>query len=80
MGPKAALIQSKADIDQANGLAQTAINRLSGVIQSPAYDPFEVALSQLQGTGGNPGVLDGVSQELAALIAQTPDDAEQEAQ
>ena len=75
MGPKAALIQSKADIDQANGLAQTAINRLSGVIQSPAYDPFEVALSQLQGTSETPGILTGLSCQLDALITQTPDDA-----
>ena len=71
---KTALIQAKADLDQANGLAQTAINSLSGIIGADAYQPFANVLAELQPGTGGPGLLNGLSTQLQALIDATPDD------
>ncbi len=78
---KQTLIQAKADLDQANGLAQTAINSLSGVITpDSAYQPFAAVLQELQpesmgGTRGN-GILNDLSAQLQTLIDAIPDDPE----
>jgi len=71
---KAQLIQAKADIDQGNGLAQTAINSLSGIITGDAYQPYGDVLAELQPGPGGPGLLNALVKQLQALIDQTPDD------
>lgn len=89
---KATLIKAAQDLRDGNGLAQTAINSLSGVIPEEQYKPFEKGLQVLQGkvTGDSselwqmlttpPGPLEGLAKMLDDLIAVTPDDPAQDGQ
>lgn len=45
---KEKLIKAKSDLDEANGLAQSAINGLSGVLAADVYGPFYDVLTALQ--------------------------------
>jgi hypothetical protein len=78
---KQQLIDAKAELDEANGQAQSAINSLSGIIPEPTYKQFTDVLKELQpesmgGTRG-PGILNALSAQLQTLIDATPDDAGQ---
>jgi len=67
------LIKAKADLDEANGLAQSAINGLSGILPADVYSPFYDVLTSLQPGPSGPGTLNTLSKKLQELIDATPD-------
>jgi len=66
------LIKAKADLDEANGLAQSAINGLSGVLPADVYKPFYDVLTSLQPGTAGPGTINTLSRKLQELIDSTP--------
>jgi hypothetical protein len=60
------MLQAATDLRTGDGLAQSAINRLSGLIQGPAYQPFADELAGLQGRDKDGNQIQGQGLEAAA--------------
>jgi hypothetical protein len=60
------LQQCATDLRTGDGLAQTAINRLSGMITGTAYQPFADELAGLQGRDADGNQIEGQGLEAAA--------------
>jgi hypothetical protein len=60
------MLQAATDLREGDGLAQSAINRLSGLIPGPAYQPFADELAGLQGRDAQGNQITGQGLEAAA--------------